>query len=89
MAPGMDHCSGGEGPSEFDTLGTIDEWATTGRAPNRIVATRPVQAPGFPGQPAGPPRDPMERPLCPYPLVATYDGTGDAALAASFTCALP
>ena len=89
MAPGMDHCSGGEGPSEFDTLGTIDEWATTGQAPNRIVATRPIQAPGFPGQPPGPPREPMERPLCPYPLVAKYDGSGDTAVAASFTCAMP
>lgn len=89
MAPGMDHCSGGEGPSEFDTLGAIDEWATTGRAPNSLIATRPAQAQGFPGQPASPPRDPMERPLCPYPLVAKHDGSGDPAVAASFTCAMP
>jgi hypothetical protein len=33
--PGMDHCGGGEGASQFDTLGTIDEWATTGKAPER------------------------------------------------------
>jgi hypothetical protein len=87
MAPGMDHCAGGEGPSEFDTLGTIDAWATTGVAPQRLVATRPVQAGGMPGQPPMPPREPMERPLCPYPLVAVYDGAGDPGVASSFSCA--
>jgi hypothetical protein len=85
----MDHCSGGEGVSEFDTLGTIDEWATTGQPPYSIVANRPVQAGGPPGAPAGPPREALSRPLCPYPLVARYDGAGDTALASSFTCSAP
>lgn len=92
MAPGMDHCSGGEGPSVFDTLGTIDAWSTTGIAPERIIATRPTQAgggmggpPGPPGPPA-PPRAPMERPLCAWPMEAVYTGTGDPAVASSFQC---
>jgi hypothetical protein len=89
MAPGMDHCSGGEGPSDFDTLGTIDEWARTGRAPNRILASRPTQVPTFPGQPPQPPREPMARPLCPWPQVAKYDGSGDPMVADSFTCEAP
>ncbi len=81
MAPGMDHCSGGEGPSVFDTLGAIDAWASEGKAPERIVATR--AAPAGPGAPALPP---MSRPLCPWPQVATYNGSGDPADAASFSC---
>lgn len=89
MAPGMDHCSGGEGPSQFDTLGAIDEWASTGQAPSRIVATRPTQPGGFPGQPSASQREPMERPLCPYPLVAIYDGEGNPQVAESFSCGLP
>ncbi|GGD65538.1 tannase/feruloyl esterase family alpha/beta hydrolase [Erythrobacter arachoides] len=89
MAPGMDHCAGGEGPSSFDTLGTIDAWAHTGVAPARIVATRPTAAPSMPGQPPAPPRAAMTRPLCPWPLVEIYNGTGDASDAASFTCAAP
>ncbi|MGX7894806.1 tannase/feruloyl esterase family alpha/beta hydrolase [Tsuneonella sp. HG222] len=90
IVPGMDHCSGGEGVSDFDTLGTIDAWATTGRAPHAIVATRPtVTAGGPPGAPPAAPRAPMSRPLCPYPLVAKYDGQGDTALAASFSCVRP
>ncbi len=90
MAPGMDHCSGGEGPSEFDTLGAIDAWATTGKAPDRIVATRPTTVPSMmPGAPAGPPREPMSRPLCPYPAYAEYTGSGDTADAANFRCVQP
>jgi feruloyl esterase len=29
----------------------------------------------------------MTRPLCPYPLVAKYDGSGDEKKAESFSCA--
>jgi len=80
MAPGMDHCAGGEGPSAFDTLGVIDRWASENVAPERIVATR---MPGPPGAPALPP---MSRPLCPFPQVAAYKGSGDANEASSFSC---
>ena len=84
FAPGMDHCGGGEGPSSFDTLGTIDAWATTGQAPQMIVAERtPSPIPGAPQLP------PMSRPLCPYPLVASYSGEGDIMAAENFSCAMP
>ncbi|MFC3096907.1 tannase/feruloyl esterase family alpha/beta hydrolase [Alteraurantiacibacter palmitatis] len=87
MAPGMDHCSGGEGPSVFDTLGAIDAWSTTGTAPERLIATRPTQGGGgMPGGPPAPPREPMERPLCAWPLQAVYDGVGNPAVASSFQC---
>ena len=89
MVPGMDHCGGGEGASQFDTLGTIDEWATSGEAPDRILATRPTAAGGPPGAPAGPPREPLARPLCSYPQYARYNGVGDPKEANSFTCVGP
>jgi feruloyl esterase len=77
----MDHCGGGEGASTFDTLGTIDGWATTGKAPERIVATRtPSPNPNAPKLP------PISRPLCPYPLIAKYDGSGDVNSETSFVC---
>ncbi|MEI9964913.1 MAG: tannase/feruloyl esterase family alpha/beta hydrolase [Caulobacteraceae bacterium] len=44
MVPGMNHCSGGEGPSS-DTLAAIDQWASTGvapRAPDRRSAAGPA-----------------------------------------------
>lgn len=78
MVPGMNHCSGGEGPSSFDTLGTIDAWASAGKPPERIVATRPS------GPPANLP--PMSRPLCPFPAVASYSGKGSTDAEASFAC---
>ena len=89
MVPGMDHCAGGEGASSFDTLGALDEWLNTGVAPDRIIATRPTAAGGAPGAPAGPPREAMERPLCPWPQYARYDGSGDPKVAASFACVPP
>jgi feruloyl esterase len=89
MAPGMDHCSGGEGPSSFDTLGALDAWATSGIAPESIVATRVSAGPGAaPGAPA-PALPPMSRPLCPFPKIATYGGSGDTNDAANFRCTTP
>jgi feruloyl esterase len=81
MVPGMDHCSGGEGASAFDTLGALESWTSSGAPPSRIIAAR--MAPPIPGAPASPP---LTRPLCPYPAVAHYDGKGDPASAASFSC---
>jgi hypothetical protein len=77
MVPGMDHCAGGEGASSFDTLGTIDRWASEGKAPDRIIASRPANQP------------PLSRPLCPYPMYARYRGDGSTQDAGSFECATP
>ena len=88
MVPGMDHCAGGEGASQFDTLGIIDDWATTGQAPNRIIATRPTSAGGPPGAPPAPAREPMTRRLCPYPYFAYYSGVGDSNDPTKFTCTM-
>jgi hypothetical protein len=86
MVPGMDHCAGGEGVSQFDTLGVIDGWATSGNAPERIVATRPTAASGGPpGAPVALPREPMTRPLCPHPTWARYR-QGDTNDPASYEC---
>jgi feruloyl esterase len=84
MAPGMEHCSGGEGPNSFDTLGTLDTWASSGQAPERILATRAAAA-----MPNAPQLPPMSRPLCPYPQIARHDGVGDTADATSFRCEVP
>ena len=77
MVPGMDHCGGGDGPSMIDTLAVIDPWAGGGPAPERVLASRP------PGRPA------MSRPLCPFPQVARYRGSGPEDQADSFACAAP
>ncbi len=81
MAPGMEHCSGGEGPNSFDTLGTLDAWVSSGSAPERLIATR-LNSP-LPNAPRLPP---LTRPLCPYPQVAEHDGRGSIDSAESFRC---
>jgi feruloyl esterase len=75
MAPGMGHCSGGTGPNTFDMVTALERWVEAGAAPDRIIASRSV---GGTVQ--------MTRPLCPYPQMATYTGSGNTNDAASFVC---
>jgi feruloyl esterase len=75
MAPGMGHCSGGEGPSVFDMVGALERWVEHGQAPDRIIASRAANG-----------RVDRSRPLCPFPQIAVYTGTGNSDEAASFAC---
>jgi len=77
MVPGMAHCGGGEGPNSFDMVGALEQWVEKGQAPDRIVASRRREA-----------TIDRTRPLCPYPQVATFKGTGSTDDAASFVCSL-
>ena len=78
MVPGMGHCSGGEGPDTFDMMSALDSWVEKGQLPQRIEASKIT---------AG--KLTRTRPLCPYPQVARYKGTGSIDEAANFTCAAP
>jgi hypothetical protein len=44
LVPGMQHCSGGIGPDQFDTLSAIEAWVEHGRAPTEIAATTNLTA---------------------------------------------
>jgi Tannase and feruloyl esterase len=89
MVPGMEHCAGGPGPAAFGQLGipTTDgpkygvfdalvSWVEKDTAPTSVVTTKYGEG----GKVV------MTRPLCPYPAVAKYNGSGDTNQAASFTC---
>ena len=78
MAPGMAHCSGGTGPNTFDMLAALEQWVERGIAPDHVVATRSIN--GVVDR---------LRPLCPYPQVAVYSGSGDTNEASSFACREP
>jgi Tannase and feruloyl esterase len=85
--PGMNHCSGGPTTDQFDMLTPLVNWVERGVAPDQVIA----QARG-PGAnvvnaelPAGWSAQ-RTRPLCPYPQVARYKGTGSLESAASFAC---
>ena len=75
MVPGMGHCGGGEGPDSFDSLSALESWVEQGHAPDRIVAAHVT---------AG--KVDRTRPLCAYPRVARYNGSGSTDEAANFTC---
>jgi feruloyl esterase len=75
MVPGMGHCGGGDGTSTFDMVSALDEWVVQGKAPDKIVASKVVNGAAV-----------RTRPLCPYPQVATYKGSGSTDDAANFAC---
>ena len=95
MMPGLYHCNGGPGPNIFgglgqkgykkndpetDVVGALDRWVELGIAPSKIIATK------FKND------DPKQgiarmRPVCPYPQVAAYKGSGSIDAAANFSCA--
>jgi len=75
MIPGMAHCGGGPGLVRFSGMDALVKWVEQGTAPESIVAS---------GRPGG---VETERPVCPYPQVAKYRGSGDIHQAASFVCA--
>jgi len=94
MAPGMCHCNGGPGPNSFggaiqqpppsyeaqyDLLTSLTHWVEKGPAPNSVIATKynnDNQQLGVVAQ----------RPICSYPLIPAYKGSGDTNSAASFKC---
>lgn len=95
MAPGMWHCNGGPGPNSFggaiqqppptydaqnDLLTSLTQWVEKGVAPNAVIATKynnDIPQLGIIAR----------RPICSYPKIPVYAGTGDPSLAESFTCA--
>ena len=78
LAPGMGHCGGGEGPNVFDKVGALEEWVERGKAPETLNASHRTDG-----------KVDRTRPLCPYPQVARYKGTGDVDDAANFVCKTP
>ncbi|MCG3160983.1 MAG: Mono(2-hydroxyethyl) terephthalate hydrolase [Acidobacteria bacterium] len=88
MAPGVQHCAGGPGPDNFGQMVTsgqsdpqhdltlaLERWVEQGVAPDQVVATKRAAAQ-------------RTRPLCPYPQVARYKGSGSTDDAANFKCVM-
>jgi feruloyl esterase len=78
MVPGLFHCAGGVGVNSFDPFTPLVEWVEKGTAPATIPATRLVDGKGV-----------MTRPLCRFPEVARYKGSGSTDEASNFACVKP
>jgi len=75
MIPGMAHCGGGEGTSDFDMIQALEQWVEDGKTPDSVPAKRAS--------------DGRTRPLCAYPEVAKYKGSGSVDEAENFSCQMP
>jgi feruloyl esterase len=74
----MGHCGGGEGPNVFDKMGALEQWVEHAQPPDKIIASHRTDG-----------KVDRTRPLCPYPQVAKYRGSGSIDDAANFVCAAP
>src|SRR4029077_1163917 len=98
MVPGMTHCSGGSGAANFGGTGqqippvrdalhdvqtALENWVERGAPPTELIATK------FTDEKPTTRTIKYTRPLCLYPTVAQYRGTGDPNDASSFVCKLP
>ena len=77
LVPGMFHCGGGPGPTDFDAMSPLIDWVEKGVAPASIEARHLREG-----------SERFSRPLCPHPQRARWDGKGEMNSAASFACAL-
>lgn len=78
MVPGMAHCGGGPGPNRFDMLSSLEAWVEQGTSPESVLATHQTNG-----------EVDRSRPLCPFPEIAIYTGTGSIDEAENFECRLP
>jgi feruloyl esterase len=76
LLPGVLHCAGGPGPDTVDWTTAIVDWVESGKAPDRLIASK------LSGGTAT-----RTRPLCPYPQRAVYSGKGSTDKAEQFRCA--
>ncbi len=75
MVPGMFHCNGGPGCGTANWLGAVMDWVEKGTAPDRISGAHVEKG-----------TTTRTRPLCPYPQVAKYKGTGSIDEGDNFAC---
>jgi feruloyl esterase len=88
---GMNHCSGGPATDQFDMLTPLVNWVEKGQAPDSVAAS--ARGTGNAGGantdlPSGWAAN-RSRPLCAYPKIAVYKGSGSLDDAGNFSCQNP
>jgi hypothetical protein len=93
IVPGMSHSRGGPATDQFDLVDALVNWVEKGIAPDSITARARGKGAVLPD--AVSPEAPTSwapgrtRPLCAYPEIAKYKGSGDIEVATSFECLAP
>jgi feruloyl esterase len=75
LVPGMGHCQGGDGTDKFNMVQAMENWMSSNKPPERIEASHMTKG-----------QVDKTRPLCAYPQVAVYTGSGSTNEAANFVC---
>lgn len=95
LAPGMQHCAGGPGPNEFGQIAgqagdalhdinkAVERWVEQGEPPAKLIASKHTSDLNSASNVV------RTRPLCAFPQVARYNGTGSTDDAANFRCTKP
>ena len=78
LVPGMFHCTGGPGCGGVDWLSAIVDWVEKGKVPEWLLGSQVQDG-----------VTKRTRPLCPYPQVSRYRGTGSIDAAENFICVEP
>jgi hypothetical protein len=90
MVPGMGHCSGGPACDQFDLVDALVKWVEQDVAPDGITSTaRGTGANVVNAEVPATWNSNRTRPLCMYPAIPVYDGTGSIEDAANFRCVEP
>jgi feruloyl esterase len=81
LVPGQDHCIRGPGvagsanppmPTVEEWLDVLVDWVEKGKAPEQVIGHSVDNT--------------VSRPICLYPKIAKYDGSGHVNKASSYTC---
>jgi hypothetical protein len=98
MVPGMTHCYFGPGATSFGAVGqqippvrdathdietALENWVERGILPDGMIATK------YTDDAAATRSILLQRPLCLWPLVPRYNGTGNSNDSSSFSCVSP
>ena len=75
LIPGMHHCTGGVNIDRFDLMTPLINWVEGGVVPRDLVGHRVEQG-----------KVTRTRPLCAYPMVSRYRGTGSIDAHENFEC---
>lgn len=75
-APGVEHCGRAAGPFPGKAMEALVEWVEVGKAPDELMGTSLPREDGTV----------WKRPLCVWPKVARYGGSGDAREAENWSC---
>jgi feruloyl esterase len=79
MSAGSTGCdSSGNLPTEFEPMDALTAWVEKNQAPEQIIVVHKTNG-----------KIDRSRPLCPYPQVANYKGSGNTNDASHFACQIP